>query len=53
MKTKNNTKQERDLFELSSGNLKVLETIPKMMTNPHYRKELRRLVLEFIVGGEK
>ena len=38
----------RDKFILSDGNLKVLETIPKMMKIHKYRKELRALTLKFL-----
>jgi len=35
-------------FELSDGNLKVLEMIPRMMRNESYRNELRKLCLDFL-----
>lgn len=40
--------EERNKFNISDGNLKVLETIPKMMKNEKYRTELRRLCLDFL-----
>ena len=35
-------------FYVSNGNLKVLETIPKMMRTKKYKKELRLLTLKFL-----
>ena len=40
--------KEKDIFELSAGNQKVFETVPLMMLNEKYRKELRLLVLKFL-----
>lgn len=37
-----------DTYKLSNGNLKVLQTIPKMMTEEKWRKKLRELVLEYL-----
>jgi hypothetical protein len=39
---------DRDKFEISDGNLKVLTLIPEMMKHPAYRKQLRRLAFEFL-----
>ena len=39
---------EGNKFELSDGNLKVLEMIPRMMKDEKYRKELRKLCLNFL-----
>lgn len=54
MKTQTKTKEERfdrrDLYELSSGNLKVLETIPAMMQDDFWRGQLRKLVVEYLNG---
>jgi len=44
---------KRDVFLLSMGNRKVLETIPKMMEVPKFRKELRRMTLDFLQFYEK
>jgi hypothetical protein len=52
MKTQNKNQEERDIFDVSLGNLKVLEVIPYMMLSPKYRKELRRLALEFIFNNK-
>jgi hypothetical protein len=41
-----------DTFNISNGNLMVLQTIPKMMVLPHWRKKLRALVLDFIIECE-
>jgi hypothetical protein len=43
---------KRDLFRLSDGNLKVLETIPKMMKDYKWRKRLRLIVLDYIVENQ-
>jgi hypothetical protein len=40
-------------FNISDGNLKVLETIPRMMKNKEYRTILRKLVLDFLYGDSK
>jgi len=37
----------RDQFNISNGNLKVLETLPILMTIKKYRKQLRKLVIEY------
>lgn len=42
----------RDLFSLSDGNLRVLETIPRMMKDYKWRKKLRLLVLDYIVENQ-
>ena len=39
--------KEKDKFEISFGNKKVLELIPSMMEDVEYRHELRRLAIEF------
>ena len=39
---------KRDLFDISNGNLAVLQTIPEMMKNKKYRTELRKLALDFL-----
>lgn len=39
-------------FELSPGNIKVLETISLMMQDDEYRTELRKLTLSFITGHD-
>ena len=41
-------KQQRDLFELSDGNLEVLINIPKMMRIQKYRNQLRKLTIDFL-----
>lgn len=41
-------KIKKDFFEISDGNLKVLETIPKLMKSEIYRRRLRGLVLDFL-----
>ena len=38
----------RDIFQISYGNLKVLETIPEMMTDEVYRQSLRDLVIKYL-----
>ena len=43
----------RNKFNISNGNLKVLETIPKMMKNKKYRNILRKLTLDFLYGDSK
>lgn len=48
----NKTRQENQ-FDISLGNLKVLETIPKMMKNEKWRNELRKLVLAYLYSGEE
>ena len=35
-------------FDISEGNLKVLEAIPKMMVEEEWRAKLRKLAMEFI-----
>lgn len=47
-KQKVNEPTDRDKFDISDGNRKVLETIPLMMTTPKWRIKLRKLVLDFI-----
>lgn len=42
----------RDVFKLSIGNIRVLETIPKMMQDYKWRKKLRLLVLDYIFQTE-
>jgi hypothetical protein len=42
-------KQKRDQFKVTSGNLKVLELVPRMMTTIKYRVKLRILALEFMM----
>ncbi len=39
-----------DDYIISDSNLKVLQTIPEMMKNKHYKKQLRLLVLEYLNG---
>lgn len=41
--------REKDVFRLSFGNKRVLEAIPSMMEDKKFRRELRKLVLEFMV----
>lgn len=43
---------KRDLFSLSDGNLRVLETIPRMMKDYKWRKRLRLIVLDYIVENQ-
>jgi hypothetical protein len=38
----------KNKFEVSNGNLKVLESIPRMMIDPIWRIKLRRLVMNFL-----
>ena len=45
-------KEERDTFNVSFGNLKTLEMIPKMMVKPFWRKQIRKVVLDFICSEE-
>lgn len=45
-------KRKENQFDVSDGNIKVLETIPKMMANEKYRKELRKLTLNYIFDAE-
>lgn len=40
---------KKDQYDLSDGNIKILETIPKMMTEKKYRLQFRVLVIEYIV----
>lgn len=40
-----------DICELSEGNIKVLETIPKMMLHPKYRRKLREITIDFLSEG--
>lgn len=40
--------ERKDRFDLSDGNLKVLEMIPRMMKDSKYRKELRHLALQYM-----
>lgn len=44
--------EERDSFIVSMGNLEVLKSIPEMMQTPMWRRELRKLVLDFITAKE-
>lgn len=46
-------KDKFDVFDISDGNLKVLETIPKMMKNEIYRNKLRFLVMEFLFSNKE
>lgn len=39
---------KQDQFEISDGNLLVLKTIPDMMRIPEYRKQLRKLCIDFM-----
>jgi len=39
--------RQKDTFELSYGNKKVLELIPSMMEDRKYRNILRKLAIEF------
>ena len=48
MKSIIQTEKKRNIFEISAGNKKVLELIPSMMEDKHFRDELRKLVLEFM-----
>jgi molybdopterin-guanine dinucleotide biosynthesis protein len=41
---------ERDLYQLSQGNLKVLQTVPLMMQDDFWRGQLRKLVIEYLNG---
>jgi hypothetical protein len=41
-------KELRDTFQISLGNRKVLELIPSMMEDNHFRYELRRLASDFL-----
>jgi len=43
----------RNVFEVSMGNCRVLELIPKMMMDDKFRKKLRRLAMEFEFGSEE
>jgi len=36
-----------DKFDISDGNLGVLKIIPEMMTKPKWRREIRRLVIDY------
>lgn len=38
-----------DEFKVSNGNIKVLETIPAMMQDAHWRKKLRMLVMDYLM----
>ena len=40
-------------FNISNGNLKVLETIPKMMLIPKWRKKIRLLVMDYLFKNIK
>jgi len=42
----------KDMYKISNGNLKVLETIPYMMREKKWRKKIRMLVLDFIFDKE-
>jgi hypothetical protein len=44
------TDSERDLFNVSKGNITVLEVIPRMMQNEKYRALLRKLAIDFLYG---
>lgn len=46
-------KMKKDQFDISDGNLKVLETIPKLMTIPKYRDQLRAMTLDYLHNGTK
>jgi hypothetical protein len=39
--------EDRNKFDISDGNIKVLETIPIMMIEDKWRTKLRKLVLDF------
>ena len=41
-------KERKDQFEISDGNLLVLKTIPDMMRVPEYRKQLRKLCIDYM-----
>jgi hypothetical protein len=45
--------KNRNKFDISDGNLKVLELIPKMMLNKYYREELRKLAIDFFLREGK
>jgi hypothetical protein len=42
-----------DKYDLSYGNLLVLQLVPKMMKLPTWRRKLRELVLEFQIAEGK
>lgn len=39
---------KENIFKVSEGNLKVLETIPKMMMEKEWRDKLRKLILDYL-----
>lgn len=39
--------KDRDKFKVSDGNIFVLESVPKMMLDNNYRRELRELAIKF------
>jgi hypothetical protein len=43
----------KDKFEITFGNLKILETIPHMMIEPSWREKLRLLVWEYLKDLEE
>ena len=45
---KEKMKKKRNEFNISEGNLRVLELIPRLMTIPVYRDQLRMIVLNYI-----
>lgn len=47
LETNEPDERKRDVFEITGGNLEVLKTIPEMMQDPKWRKEIRRLVLDY------
>ena len=42
--------KSRDEFKLSYGNLKVLQLIPEMMEDVHWRKKIRAVVFDYVIG---
>lgn len=44
---------KKDNYDISNGNLKVLETIPLMMKDNKFRRELRKLTLEFLLKNNE
>ena len=53
MKTKiKSMNVKKNEYEISEGNLKVLETIPKMMKEEFWRNQLRKMVLDYIIKGD-
>lgn len=45
-------KRKANTYEISEGNLIVLEKIPKMMQDPILRKKLREMVIDFMLTEE-